>query len=106
MSQILFVHSDLEFTSRIKEEAGNQALTTPSMLQALQWISNPEIPLSGIYLNPNDTHYSALHFLELVLLKSPATPVFMFDSENEIDPRAPLECLMNSNVKGIFKGRE
>ncbi len=106
MSQILFVHPDLGFTSRIKEEAGNQALTTSSMLQALQWISNPEIPLSGIYLNPNDPRYSALHFLEVTLLRRPATPVFLIDSENEIDPRSNPEFLNESNIKGVFKGRE
>jgi hypothetical protein len=106
MSQILFVHPDLEFTARIKEEAGNQALTTPSMLQALQWISNPEIPISGIYLNPNDPRYSALHFLEIALLRRPATPVFLIDSENELDPRSTPDFLTQSNVKGVFKGRE
>jgi hypothetical protein len=106
MSQILFVHPDLEFTSRIKEEAGNQALTTPSMLQALQWISDPELPISGIYLNPNDARYSALHFLEITLLSRPATPVFLIDSENEIDTRGTHDFLARSNVKGIFKGRE
>lgn len=106
MSQILFIHHDLEFTSRIREEAGNQALTTPSMLQALQWISDPEIPLSGIYLNPNTPQYSALHFLEITLMSRPATPVFLIDSENEIDIRSTHPFLTNSNVKGIFKGRE
>ncbi|MBU6153671.1 MAG: hypothetical protein KGP28_05150 [Bdellovibrionales bacterium] len=106
MSQILFIHPDLEFTSRIREEAGNQALTTPSMLQALQWISNPEIPISGIYLNPNVPQYSALHFLEITLLSRPATPVFLIDSENEIDSRSNHDFLTNSNIKGVFKGRE
>jgi len=106
MSQILFVHRDPEFTSRIKEEAGNQALATPSMLQALQWISDPSVAISGIYLNPNDTRYSALHFLEIALLRRPATPVFLIDSENEIDPQSHYDFLSQSNVKGVFKGRE
>jgi hypothetical protein len=106
MGQILFVHPDLAFTSRIKEEAGNQALATPSMLQALQWISDSEIPLAGIFLNPNDPRYSALHFLEITLLSRPATPVFLIDSENEIDPGSTPEFLNHSNVKGVFKGRE
>jgi hypothetical protein len=106
MSQILFVSRDQDFLLRMKQEGGTQALTTPSMLQGLHWITNTEIPLAGIYLNPNDTQYSALRFLEISLLQRPATPVFLIDSENEMGANRPLTFLRNLNVKGVFRGHE
>ena len=60
MHQPLFIHSNADFNSRIRQEAGPHALVTSSMLQALRWITNPEVMISGIYLNPNDSSYSAL----------------------------------------------
>jgi hypothetical protein len=106
MKQTLFIHPDLEFLSRIKTEGGDQVIPCASMLQAVQWLTNPEIGLLGIYVNPNDPHYSALRFLEVCLIQRPSTPVFLIDSLNEMSPDRPLSFLKHMNVKGVFKGNE
>jgi hypothetical protein len=106
MKQTLFIHPDLEFLSRIKTEGGDQVISCATMLQAVQWLTNPEIGLLGIYVNPNDPHYSALRFLEVCLIQRPSTPVFLIDSHNEMGPDRPLSFLKHMNVKGVFRGHE
>jgi hypothetical protein len=106
MKQTLFIHPDLEFLNRIKTEGGEQVISCASMLQAVQWLTNPEIALLGIYVNPNDPHYSALRFLEVCLIQRPSIPVFLIDSQNEMGPDRPLSFLKNMNVRGVFRGNE
>lgn len=106
MGQTLFVNQDLEFLERIKSEGKEQVLTSPSMLQALHWLTNPELPLVGIYLNPNDPHYSALRFLEVCVIQRPTIPVFLIDEQQEMGPDRPLTFLKQMNVRGVFRGHE
>jgi hypothetical protein len=106
MNQPLFINTDQDFISRIRSEAGPVALVTSSMIQALRWISNPDVAISGIYLNPNDATYSALRFLELSLLQRPATPVFLIDGENEFTAQTEQTILNFNHVRGTFKGSE
>jgi hypothetical protein len=106
MHQPLFIHSSADFSSRIRKEAGPQALVTNSMLQALRWITNPEVMISGIYLNPNDSSYSALRFLELTLLQRPVTPIFLIDDENEILSDSQKSFFENASIRGFFKGND
>ena len=103
MHQPLFIHSSPEFNSRIRQEAGPHALVTNSMLQALRWITNPEVMISGIYLNPNDSSYSALRFLELTLLQRPVTPVFLIDEGNEITTESQRHFFENASIRGFFQ---
>ena len=106
MNQPLFIHSCPTFKSRLHAEAGPLALHTSSMSQALRWISDPTVSISGIYLNPNDPSYSALRFLELVSQIRPVTPVFLIDSEDEIHTDSQKHLLESANIRGFFKGTE
>lgn len=106
MNQPLFINVNQDFISRIRNEAGSVALVTSSMIQALRWISNPDVAISGIYLNPNDATYSALRFLEMSLLQRPATPVFLIDAENEFTAQTEKAVLNFNHVRGTFKGDE
>jgi hypothetical protein len=106
MHQPLFIHSNTDFSTKIRTEAGPHALVTSSMLQALRWITNPDVMISGIYLNPNDSSYSALRFLELTLLQRPVTPIFLLDEEHEISTPAQKHFFEHVSVKGFFSGKE
>ena len=90
MTQPLFVNFKEDFVSRIRAEAGPNALVTSSMIQGLRWITNPEVAISGIFLNPNDVAYSAFRFLELTLLQRPATPIFLIDAP-QLQPLIPAQ---------------
>jgi hypothetical protein len=102
MNQPLFINANPDFIKRIRTEAGEVALVTPSMIQALRWITNPDIPISGIYLNPNDTNYSALRFIEISLLQRPATPVFLIDEENDFSETSQKALFETNHIKGVF----
>jgi hypothetical protein len=102
MNQPLFINTNPEFIKRIRIEAGESALVTPSMIQALRWITDADIPISGIYLNPNDTNYSALRFIEISLLQRPATPVFLIDAENHFSEEAQKLLFESNHIKGVF----
>ena len=106
MNQPLFINANQDFISRIRTEAGPVALVTSSMIQALRWISNPDVAISGIYLNPNDASYSALRFLEMSLVQRPATPVFLIDEENEFTALTEQTLSRFQHVRGTFKGHE
>lgn len=106
MTQPLFVNINPTFISRLTREASPDTLFTPSMSQALRWLSDPAIPVAGIYLNPNDPSYSALRFLEIVSQLRPVTPVFLIDGADEIQTDAQHLLLEAANIKGVFKGHE
>ena len=106
MSQPLFVNFNEEFMTRMQTEAGSSALLTPSYLQGLRWISDPEVAISGIYLNPNDSSYSALRFLGVSLIQRPATPIFILDEEGDFSAQN-FTCLADKfNIKGTFQGKK
>ena len=106
MSQPLFVNFKQDFISRIRSEAGPRALVTPSMVQALHWISNPEVVLSGIYVNPNDGSHSTLRFLEASLQHRPATPIYLIDDEGDIQEEGRAGLSKWAHVSGVFRGQE
>ena len=106
MSQPLFINFKQDFISRIRSEAGPGALITPSMAQAARWISNPEVPISGIYLNPNDSTSSTFRFIESALLLRPATPIFLLDDEGDPQSGDPLKLYQTTHVRGTFQGDE
>jgi hypothetical protein len=74
------------------------------MRQALRVISDPEISLAGVYLDPRDTGFSAFKFLESSLMMRPAVPVFLFNPDGTSNPAIPFAT--NFNVKAVFKGTE
>lgn len=106
MTQPLFIHTNARFLSRMKSESRDQALVTASMLQGLRWITNPEMNISGVYLNPNDTSYSALKFIEITLLQRPATPVFLIDEDGEFKGELQSTLLESNHVRGTFTENE
>ncbi len=104
MVQALFVNFNSDFVARAKQESGDSALVTPSYLQGLQWIDNSHLPLSAIFLNPNDSSYSALRFLAVTALKRPATPIYLLDEESDLSTQN-FACLADKfKIRGVFKG--
>ena len=99
----LYVTSRETFQSRVKHEFGPNALIATSMPQALRLISNLDQQISGIYLNPNDSSYSALRFLELAFLQRPTLPVFLIDEENEMGLEIQKRFFENLAIRGIIK---
>ncbi|MBS1958041.1 MAG: hypothetical protein JST80_01080 [Bdellovibrionales bacterium] len=106
MTQLLFINLNQSFLSRIKSESQQSALVTASMLQALRWITNPEMNISGIYLNPNDTTYSALRFLEISLLQRPATPIYLIDDDGELSGDKRTVLFESNHIRGTFRETE
>jgi len=103
MQQTLFIHTDPEFNTRIRNEAGDSALIASSFPQALEWISNPEILITAVYLSPNDASHSALHFLEHAARKRPTTPIFFIDDKNEVTTEAQHQLLESISIRGLFR---
>jgi hypothetical protein len=106
MTQPLFINVNHSFLARIKTESQQGALVTASMLQALRWITNPEMNISGIYLNPNDTTYSALRFLEISLLQRPATPIYLLDEDGELGGDKRSGLFESNHICGTFRESE
>ncbi len=105
MIQPLFVNFNNEFVNRIGEEAGGLALVTPSYVQGLRMISDPDLPISAIYLNPNDASYSALKFLAISSVQRPATPVFLLDEEAGLSLQNFSFLSDKFKIQGVFIGR-
>ncbi|MBS1960455.1 MAG: hypothetical protein JST80_13340 [Bdellovibrionales bacterium] len=104
MLQPLIVNSNVEFASRMQTESNSKALVTTSYIQGLRWLSDPSIPISGIYLNPNDSSYSAIRFLAIALLQRPATPTFILDEEGGMTQQN-FDCLSDKfKIQKTFKG--
>jgi response regulator RpfG family c-di-GMP phosphodiesterase len=81
-------------------------MVTTSMVQALQWITNPELKLSGVYLNPDDTTFSAFRFLEITLTHRPALPIFLFEPKIAGNSDGAKRIMKNTHIKGIYLGTE
>ncbi len=106
MNRPLFIHSKGQVLDRILKESKDAALITTSMVKGLQWVANPEVELSGIFLNPDDTSFSALRFLDLVLTHRPAVPIYLFESDLCRQPDHAKSLMNKTHVKGIFSGTE
>ncbi len=106
MSQSLFINCKEPFVARIRAESGSATLLATSMAQGLHWVTDLDIAISGIFLNPNDLNYSALRFLEVTVKNRPATPLFLIDDENNITELQKSQLNKNFNIQGVFKGNE
>jgi len=106
MAPVLLIHSDSRFTRRISEEAGGQALIVRSIKEASVPVLDPSLSFSGIYLNPRDAGSSALSFIEMVLLRRPATPLFLFAPESKAPPGTCPPNLEGLHLSGVFSGNE
>lgn len=81
-------------------------MVTTSMVQALQWITNPELKLAGVYLNPDDTTFSAFRFLEITLTHRPALPIFLFEPKIAENKDGARRIMKNTHIKGVYLGSE
>lgn len=106
MNKALFVHSNIKILNRLSEESRQKDLFTSSLVNALKWVTNPEIQLSGIFISPDDSTYSAFRFLEIALLHRPAVPIFLFEPELVSKPENSQAILKNIHVSGVFSGNE
>jgi hypothetical protein len=106
MNRPIFVHRKSEVLDRISNESGGTALVTSSLVQALQWVTNPEVAVSGIYFSPDDASFSAFRFLEITLTHRPAIPIFLFESQLSENREAATRIMKNAHVKGVFQGME
>ena len=106
MNRPLFVHSNGQILDRLIKESNNVAMITTSMVQALQWITNPDMEISGVFLSPDDTSFSAFRFLEIALTHRPALPVFLFESTLNRNNENGQRVMKSTHIKGIFSGTE
>lgn len=106
MSQSLFINRDEAFTKRMSKEAESQAIVTSSLSHGAKLVLDPNTQIKAIYVNPNDTSYSALQFLELSLLHRPATPIFLIDAEGELDNNTQRSFFEQHHIQGFFTGQE
>jgi|GEM_PF-1386572 len=106
MIRALIIHSDRDILERLLRESGGEALVTPSMIQALKWVMDPETRLSGVFLNPSDANFSAFQFLEIILTHRPALPVFLFETQLIGNPESAQKVMKSAHIRGIFSGAE
>ncbi|NDG83859.1 MAG: hypothetical protein EBX52_02345 [Proteobacteria bacterium] len=106
MAPVLIIHADSGFARRIGMEAGAQAVVVPTMKDANSLVQNSSASFSGIYLNPADAGSSALDFIESVLVRRPATPMFLFDPDADSLPETARMSLRNLHIRAVFSGRE
>lgn len=106
MTQALFVHNDTRLLDRLAKESSAKALITTSMMQALQWITNPDCHLSGVFVSPDDATFSTLRFLEITLNQRPALPIFLFEPQLSVHQDQAHKIMKNVHVKGVFSGSE
>lgn len=102
MSFFLFVSSDTDFNRRILKESGSKVLIAESLLQGAELVSNPNSCFTAIYLNPNDSSFSALQFLDLCLASRPGTPVYLLDNASEISADSFESLWTLRHWKGVF----
>jgi hypothetical protein len=106
MIQPLIVNFNEVSLLQIQQEAGASALVTPSYVQGLRWIADSNLPISGIYLNPTDSSYSALRFMAIAIAERPATPIFILDESGDLTPQN-FTCLADKfKIQGSFQGKK
>jgi response regulator RpfG family c-di-GMP phosphodiesterase len=106
MIRPLIIHPDREILDRLHRESSSEALVTPSMIQALKWVMDPETRLSGVFLNPGDANFSAFQFLEIILTHRPALPVFLFEPQMMVHNETSQKIMKSAHIRGIFSGSE
>jgi hypothetical protein len=99
----LFVNANEQFIERLQTEGLGKQLVTSSFLQALEWIKKADLPIAGIYLNPNDTTYSALQFISEVIKERPVTPIFILDEDGDLSPQNFSALAEKFKLQGSFK---
>jgi hypothetical protein len=103
----LIVSSNRDWIQKIQEESKSMlpaVWATHSFAQAIEWIQNPEVSMSGIYLNPSDPSFSGIKFLGVTLIQRPATPTFIIDEEGGLTPRN-VDCLADKfKIMKAFNG--
>jgi hypothetical protein len=103
MSKLLFINTDQLFLQRMKQLQGSEIEVADTLLMGAEMIANPSNSFKAIYLNPNDSSYSALQFLQTAFTHRPATPVYFIDYDAELDSPEAIDLLKRHHVRGIFK---
>jgi response regulator RpfG family c-di-GMP phosphodiesterase len=106
MNRPLFVHTDTRILDRITKESNETALVTSSMVHALQWITNPDVLLSGVFVSPDDSAFSTLRFIEITLTHRPILPIFLFEPSVAANYESMQKIMKNTHVRGVYSGTE
>lgn len=106
MGHPVFIHPDQQFLSRLSKESGGFARVTPSMVEALRWVSDHEENISGIFLCPDDSSFSAFRFLEITLNYRPAVPIYLFEPTLQKHDEMAKKVKNSTHVQGFFMGTE
>ena len=106
MSHSLFISKNNEFIQRIRKEAASQVIIASSLNDGVNVIIDPHTQLKAIFLNPNDSSFSALQLLELSLTHRPATPIFFIDAEDELGKNPEKSFFEQHHIQGLFTEKE
>jgi len=106
MSRPVFIHPNPQILTRLSQESGGFARVTPSMVEALRWVSDQEENISGIFLCPDDSSFSAFKFLEIALNYRPAVPIFLFEPTLQKQDEVARRVKNSTHVQGFFVGTE
>ncbi len=106
MNRALFVHTQVELLNRFQKESNGSALVTTSMVQALQWITQPDLLISGVFLSPDDSSFSVFRFLEIALTHRPALPIYLFEPSLHSHRDQSQKIIKNAHIRGVFSGSE
>ena len=106
MSRPVFIHPNPQILTRLSQESGGIARVTPSMVEALRWVSDQEENISGIFLCPDDSTFSAFKFLEIALNYRPAVPIFLFEPTLQKQDEIAKRVKNSTHVQGFFVGTE
>ena len=106
MSRPVFIHPNPNFLARLTKESGGVARVTPSMVEALRWVSDHEENISGIFLCPDDSSFSAFRFLEITMNYRPAVPVYLFEPTLQKQSEAAKRVKSSTHIQGFFVGTE
>jgi response regulator RpfG family c-di-GMP phosphodiesterase len=106
MGHPVFIHPNPQLLSRLSKESGGFARVTPSMVEALRWVSDHEENISGIFLCPEDSSFSAFRFLEITLNYRPAVPIYLFEPTLHKNDEMAKRVKDNTHVQGFFVGTE
>ncbi len=106
MGRPVFIHPNPNILSRLSSESNGVARVTPSMVEALRWVSDHEENISGIFLCPEDSSFSAFRFLEIALNYRPAVPIFLFEPTLQKQDEIAKRVKSSTRVQGFFVGTE
>ena len=106
MNRPVFIHPNPQILTRLSKESGGFARVTPSMVEALRWVSDHEENISGIFLCPDDSSFSAFRFLEITLNYRPAVPIYLFEPSIQKHDEVAKRVKNSTHVQGFFVGTE